>query len=120
MNKPLQMSAEEERNFKNSTKCHIWERKYKREEMIVTNYDPENPVNFRVRDHCHITGKYPGSAHNSCNLKFSLSPENLKIPVIFHNLKGYDSHFIMHKIGKIIEEGSIYDIHFIKDEESDD
>ena len=114
MNKPLRMSEEEERDFKNSTKCHICERKYKREEMIVTKYDPENLVNFRVRDHCHITGKYRGSAHNSCNLKFSLSLENLKIPVIFHNLQGYDSHFIMQKLGKIIEEVSIYDVHFIK------
>ena len=42
--------------------------------------------NGPVRDHCHITGKYRGSAHNDCNLKLRLEPESIKIPVIFHNL----------------------------------
>ena len=56
---------------------------------------------MRVRDHCHITGKFRGSAHQECNLKLRIKPENLKIPVIFHNLRGYDSHFIMQQIGEI-------------------
>ena len=51
-----------------------------------------------VRDHCHITGKYRGPAHQDCNLNFQLTD---KIPVIFLNLRGYDSHFIMQKIGQI-------------------
>ena len=57
----------------------------------------------RVRDHCHITGKFRGSAHQECNLKLRIKPESLKIPVIFHNLRGYDSHFIMQQIGEIAE-----------------
>ena len=56
--------------------------------------------NHPVRDHCHITGKYRGSAHNCCNLQLRIDPEKLKIPVIFHNLKGYDSHFIIKKLEK--------------------
>ena len=67
-------------------------------------------INRRVRDHCHITGKYRGSAYNDCNLKLRLDPEKMKIPVIFHNLKGYDSHFIMQKIGKMTEEERVYDL----------
>ena len=51
-----------------------------------------------VRDHCHITGKYRGPAHQDCNLNFQLTD---KIPVIFHNLRRYDSHFIMQNIGQI-------------------
>ena len=59
----------------------------------------------RVRDHCHITGKYRGSAHAACNLKLQISAEKVKIPVIFHNLRGYGSHFIINELGEIISEG---------------
>ena len=37
-----------------------------------------------------ITGKYRGAAHFSCDANLKLSK---KIPVIFHNLRGYDSQF---------------------------
>ena len=50
---------------------------------------------------CHITGQFRGSAHQECNLRLRIKPEDIKIPVIFHNLQGYDSHFIMQQIGKI-------------------
>ena len=33
-----------------------------------------------------------------------ISPKEFKIPVIFHNLLGYDSHFIMQEIGSIGEK----------------
>lgn len=55
----------------------------------------------RVRDHCHITGKYRGSAPNDCNVISKLSK---KIPVIFHNLRGHDSHFIMQQIEEIAKK----------------
>ena len=51
----------------------------------------------KVRDHDHVTGKYRDSAHWSCNINLKLT---IKIPVMFHNLKGYDSHLFMQKIGK--------------------
>jgi len=72
----------------------------------IKNGDKNKPV----RDHCHIAGKYRGSAHNDCNLKLRIERESIKIPVIFRNLKGYDSHFIMQKIGKMIEDQRIYDV----------
>ena len=55
----------------------------------------------RVRDHCHIAGKFRGSAHQECDLKLRIKPEDIKIPVFFHNLQGYDSLFIMQQIGEI-------------------
>ena len=51
-----------------------------------------------VRDLCHITGEYRGAAHNACNLKLRLNPS---IPVVFHNLRGYDSHLLMQAISKV-------------------
>ena len=50
-----------------------------------------------MKDQCHVTGKYRGAAHNACNRPFRLTN---KIPVTFHNLRGYDSHLIMQEIGK--------------------
>ena len=49
----------------------------------------------KVRDHCHITGKDRGAVHWSCNISLKLTK---KIPVIFNNLRGYDSHLIIKEI----------------------
>ena len=91
-NKPLKMTNEDEKSFKEATHCHICEKKYRVDDVPV-------------RDHCHVTGKYRGSAHQTCNLKLKISAENIKIPVVFHNLKGYDSHFIMNELSELIKKG---------------
>jgi len=51
----------------------------------------------KVRDHCHFSGQFRGAAHNKCNLLFR-KPKQL--PVIFHNLSGYDSHLFIKNLGK--------------------
>ena len=90
-NKPLRMTEENEQEFKKATTCHICDKKYTEKDI-------------QVRDHCHITGKFRGSAHQECNLKLRINPKEIKIPVIFHNLRGYDSHFIMQEIGAIVKK----------------
>ena len=91
--KPLRMTKEDEEEFQKANECHICNKKYINEDI-------------KVRDHCHITGKYRGSAHQECNLKLRVNPEEIKIPVIFHNLRGYDSHFIMQEIGAMVKKHS--------------
>ena len=56
----------------------------------------------KVRDHCHFTGKFRGTAHNKCNLQFK-KPKFTT--VIFHNLSGYDAHLFVKILGKT--EGNI-------------
>ena len=90
-NKPLVMTEVDEQHFKTMDGCHICGEKY-------TDKD------VRVRDHCHITGKFRGSAHQECNLKLRIKPEDIKIPVMFYNLREYYSHFIMQQIGEIAKK----------------
>ena len=78
-NRNLVMPAEDEERFQSSNKCWICDKLF-------------DVANNKVRDHCHITGDYRGSAHWSCNVNLWLTK---KVPVVFHNLRGYDSHLIM-------------------------
>ena len=45
-----------------------------------------------IRDHCHYTGKYRGTAHSTCSLKYSIAKE---IPVVFHNGLSSDCNFVI-------------------------
>ena len=94
--KPIEMTNEDKESFRLAKECHI----------CKIPYGANDNFNNIVRDHCHVTGKYRGSAHEFCNLNFQLTD---KIPVVFHNLKGYDSHFIMQEIGNIVKENSYVD-----------
>ena len=82
--KELVMTKEDNEDFENSTKCWICDNDY------IGN-------DVKVRYHYHITGKYRASAHRDCNINLKL---NEKIPIVFHNLKNYDSHLIMQELGK--------------------
>ena len=90
----LVMTAKDEEDFQSAKKCWICQREYKADEE----------KNIPVRDHCHFTGKYRGSAHKKCNFRLQISAKRIKIPVIFHNLKGYDSHLIIEKLGEKIKK----------------
>ena len=78
------MTEEGEHLFQESNTCWICKK-------LIDNYDE------KIRDHCHITSKFRGAALWICNINFQLTK---KIPVIFHNLKGYDSHLIFSELNK--------------------
>ena len=73
--------------YDNFTLCHI---------------SNEELGNDRVRDHCHLSGKFTDTAHEICNLKYKVSKF---FPVVFRNLSGYDSHLFTKTLGN--SEGNI-------------
>ena len=78
------MSAEEEERYQLNNICWICNRLF-------------DVGDEKVRDHCHVTGKYRGATHWSCNANLKMSK---KVPGIFHNLEIYDSHLIIKEVSK--------------------
>ena len=77
-NQRLVMTMADQRAFNAAWFCYICNR-------ALTPGD-------KVRDHDHITGRYRGAAHDRCNI---LLRKTYKIPVFFHNFRGYDSHHVV-------------------------
>ena len=88
--KKMIFGEKEKERFDKETKCWI----------CKGEFDDVN--NFKVRDHCHFTGRYRGAAHKICN--FLYRKPNFT-PVVFHNLSGYDSHLFIKNLG--FTEGNI-------------
>ena len=76
--------TEEEEQFQTSNNCWICKK--------IIDYHDE-----KVRDHCHITRKFRGATHWSCNINLQLTK---KVALIFHNLKGYGSPLIFYELKK--------------------
>ena len=85
--KPLHLTVKEEKQFQYATICHICQQQFKESDI-------------KERDHCHILGHFRGAAHVSCNLNYKIDARRWKMPVFFHNLRGYDGHFIIRAIQK--------------------
>lgn len=94
----MDMSPDDWRSFDSAKDCHICD---------------EPLAGDMVRDHCHITGKFRGAAHKECNLKLQIHASTYigkddkehkrrgtPVPVVFHNLRGYDGHLIMSALGE--------------------
>lgn len=79
----LDLNLEQQSEFDNAKVCFICENPFVADDNDV-----------KVRDHCHMTGIYRGTAHSQCNLQFQIP--NF-IPIFFHNL-GYDSHLFVKQL----------------------
>ena len=51
-------------------------------------------ISDKVRDHCHLTGKYRGPAHNTCNIIVTQDQSSF-IPFLFHIFSNYDFHLFV-------------------------
>ena len=83
-NKKFVMTKEDSEDIENSTKIYICDNAYVDSDL-------------KARNHCHITRKYIISVHRDCDINVKW---NHKVPVVFHNLKNYDSHLIMQELRK--------------------
>ena len=84
---PIRMTKKDEENFKNVENCYACKQELGSD---------------RVRDHCHLTGKYRGAAYSKCNLRMRVPKF---VPVLFHNLEGYNSHLFVKSLG--LSDGKI-------------
>ena len=99
------MVDEEEKEFLEADECWICAKRFpKRYYHVHDEYEKEEncehcirnrKYEIKVRDHSHVTGLYRGAAHRSCNLQFNMKPNWYVLPVVLHNFRGYDSHFIV-------------------------
>ena len=81
----IPLTKKDEKNYNNQKVCYICKKEF----------DKSDKKNYKVKDHCHYTGKYRGAAHNICNLRDKIPKE---IPIVFHNGSTYDYHFIINPI----------------------
>ncbi|RLU15728.1 hypothetical protein DMN91_011483, partial [Ooceraea biroi] len=81
------LTRDECEKYNSATHCHICEKPFASDDT-------------RVCDHCHLTGRYRGPAHSNCNLNYK---DSYTIPIVFHNLSGYNSHFIIKEIATAFE-----------------
>ena len=71
------MTEEDREDFENNIICRFFERE---------------KISDKVRDHCHLTGKYRGPALSKSNIDVKQSQSNFS-PIAFHNFSIYDCHF---------------------------
>ena len=75
------------------------------------NYDDDGHICFKlfkedkskVRDHCHHTGRHRGPTHTKCNLQYKILSY---IPIVFHNLSGYDTHLFIKELAASSTDGT--------------
>ena len=82
---PCIMTDSDEEKFASSKRC----------EMCGGGFGKHS---LKVRDHCHISGKFRFALCSNCNLTRAKRP--FQVYVFFHGLSNYDSHFLIQKLGE--------------------
>ena len=63
--KMIPLTTEEKIHYNQQEICYICKKEFSK----------NDEKNYKVRDHCHYTGKYRGAAHNICNLRYKIPKE---------------------------------------------
>ena len=82
----IPLTDDEKKSYENQKVCYICQKEF------CTNNEY-----YKVKDHCHYTGKFKGADHSICNLRYKIPRE---IVVVFHNRSTYDYHFMIKQIAK--------------------
>ena len=98
--KPMVMSDSEKSQYEKTKNCYVCKTQFGTERLNERTKKKEKVV--KCKDHCHVTGKYRGAACGKCNLRMRVP---MFVPVLFHNLEGYDANLFVKSLG--IEEGII-------------
>ena len=86
-------------NFKNTKKDIIMTEKDEEDfgNNNICQFCEKNIESDKVRDHCHLTGKYRGPAHSKCIINVT-QKQSIFIIFIFHNFSNYDCHMFFKKL----------------------
>ncbi len=98
--KPIVMTDSEKDQHKRTESCYACGIEFKTTRVNEKTKKKEKII--KCADHCHITGKYRGAACDKCNLRMRVPKF---VPVLFHNLEGYDAHLFVKSLG--LEKGDI-------------
>ena len=82
---PIHMDDTQVEHHQSQTLCQICHVKF--------STDENQRSEWKVKHHDHFTGDYICALCSACNLKIHSNMK--KVVVVFHNLKGYDGHFLM-------------------------
>ena len=80
--KDIVMTEDDEKDYRNNSICRFCET-----EILSDNFC----------DHCHLTGKNRGPAHNTCNMNVK-QKDSLFIPLAFHNFSNYYCHLFSKRL----------------------
>ena len=64
------INYEKKKMFPLTTREKIYHNKQKICYVRKKEFNNNDKKNYKVRDHCHYTGKYRGAAYNICNLRY--------------------------------------------------
>lgn len=94
LNVPLiELTPAQQREYDSAKMCYLCRN------VFVNDSSSENS---KVCDHDHATGYYRGALCKLCNINFK--PNNV-LPIFFHNLSGYDAHFLVKELN--FDDGKI-------------